>query len=203
MTEEHVKYLKETYQNYHEAKIEYNELNNKKDKLQSELKEMENNEIIKQYLIKKREFNTIESDIMDLLKNKGRNLEYDIDSLLYFLGSNNYPNDFFVCVGEYNNSLNIDRDMILIECVYKSKKLLPINSNDSTHKVYINIECGTEFILSKNICTDFENRKVVLYPSDEDPFEFYKKVRLMFFKTCVNYNQEEAIAKVLELRKGK
>ena len=53
MTEEHVKYLKETYQNYHEAKIEYNELNNKKDKLQSELKEMENNEIIKQYLIKK------------------------------------------------------------------------------------------------------------------------------------------------------
>lgn len=34
MTDEHVKYLKITYQNYHEAKIKYDELNNKKDKLQ-------------------------------------------------------------------------------------------------------------------------------------------------------------------------
>lgn len=202
MTEENLKRLKEEYKNYHEAKIEYDELNNKKDKLQLELKEMENNEIIKQYLIKKGKFDAIESDIVDLLAGKGRYLKYSEETLLVFIGATYYSNDIYVCVGEFPEKYDTKYGYIYLSD-FKSKQILPINSNDSIYRAYIDIESRREMIILKSRCNDFENRNMVLYPNDEDPFDFFERVRLIFFKTCVDYNQEKAIAKVLELRKGK
>lgn len=49
--------------------------------------------------------------------------------------------------------------------------------------------------------TDFEKENIVLYSGEENPIDFYNKVRLIFFRNCVDNTQEEAIAKILELKK--
>ena len=80
-------------------------------------------------------------------------------------------------------------------------KYLPIESNEVAYRIYANIESNYTEVIAKTEWNEFENENTVLFPGEEDPFEFYKRVRLLFLKNCIENNQEEAIAKVLELKK--
>ena len=81
-------------------------------------------------------------------------------------------------------------------------KLLPLNSINGFYRKYMNLEYDYDSVVfEKTKYNEFENTHIVLYPGEETPLEFYKRVRLIFFKNCIENTQEEAIAKVLELKK--
>lgn len=191
MTEESLRLFKEDYQEWKEVMAEYNALLLKK-------KNSKNIEKIEQ----------INNDIMKLRKSKGPILDLTDEEALIYFGNNPWMNNnIYVCVGEYAKMQQAKWD-----CKNKSfvetrgympdrSKLLPLNSSNGFFRKYMNLESDYNSVVLEKTNNEFENNNIVFYPGEENALDFYKRVRLLFFKTCIENNQEEAIAKVLELKK--
>lgn len=200
MNDKGLELLKKRYQEWKEKMINYSEKKAKIINLQSELNEMENNEEIKKYLLKKEEFNCLNNDIC---KFRRSGLTQNEDEILINLGTNYDTNRIYVCVGEYTDEFVKNFvDNRYLGSKLGNDKFLPINSEDGVYRIYLDIESNTKVIVNKYTqMTDFEKENIVLYSGEENPIDFYNKVRLIFFRNCVDNTQEEAIAKILELKK--
>ena len=80
-------------------------------------------------------------------------------------------------------------------------KVRTLLGNEAVYRIYADIESNDTEVIAKIEWNEFENDNTVLFPGKEEPFEFFRRVRLLFFKNCIENTQEEAIAKVLELKK--
>ncbi len=206
MTEENLQYLKRKYQDWKKAVIDYNSKVAKKASLENEIKEMENDEVIKEYLRKKDEVEFLDSKIAHIRRAKGNLLRLNEEEIINYFRT---PwiwrtNGIYVCIGEYakKNYFSHDINNLFFYPEPDKSRILPINSDEGVYRAYLDIECDSEIIKSKSMdMNDFEKENIVLYPGEENPLDFYNKVRLLFFKTCIENTQEEAIAKVLELKK--
>ena len=180
--------------------INYNKKKAKVINLQSELNEMENNEIVNKYLLKKEEFNRLNDDIYEIRRS---GLQQNEEEVLINLGTNYDTNRIYVCVGEYTDEyMKNFSDNRYLGSKLENNKFLPVNSEVGVYRIYIDIESNIKVIVNKYTqMTDFEKYNTVLYSGEENPIDFYNRVRLIFFRNCVNYTQEEAIEKVLELKK--
>lgn len=196
MTDDHLAYLKENYQEWRKLLLSViKEKEEKKTKLKKELQELENNEIVKKYFYIKKELDSV-GFVDEDFKKRGEE-----DTLIY-CGVNFHSNGIYVCVGECANETDIGwgRYQDVMEAG-TNDLLLPIDSVNGLYRVYLDIESGHVEFRMKDKYIDFEKGNMVVYPGEENPLDFYRRVQLMFFKICAENTQEEAIEKVLELKK--
>lgn len=200
MNDNDLKYFKKHFDKWKNVMIRYNNLKSKKINLKSEIKELEENELIQKYLKKKEQLNSLNEKITQIRRENGKEFLFDENKALIQYGSNNHTNNIYVCLGGYPKHRKVTDNMqIMFEP--DMDKYLPIESNEVAYRIYANIESNYTEVIAKTEWNEFENENTVLFPGEEDPFEFYRNVRLLFFKSCVENTQEEAIAKVLELKK--
>ena len=200
MNDYDLKYFKKHFDKWKNVMIIYNNLKSKKINLKSEIKELEENELIQKYLKKKEQLNSLNEKITQIRRENGKEFLFDENKALIQYGSNNHTNNIYVCLGGYPKHRKVTDNMqIMFEP--DMDKYLPIESNEVAYRIYANIESNYTEVIAKTEWNEFENENTVLFPGEEDPFEFYRNVRLLFFKSCVENTQEEAIAKVLELKK--
>ena len=200
MNDNDLKYFKKHFDKWKNVMIRYNNLKSKKINLKSEIKELEENELIQNYLKKKEQLNSLNEKITQIRRENGKEFLFDENKALIQYGSNNHTNNIYVCLGGYPKHRKVTDNMqIMFEP--DMDKYLPIESNEVAYRIYANIESNYTEVIAKTEWNEFENENTVLFPGEEDPFEFYRNVRLLFFKSCVENTQEEAIAKVLELKK--
>ncbi len=204
MTDEALKDLKKKYQDWKNDMIDYNTSIIKKISLENDIKELEENEIVKEYLQKKVEVERYTSIINGIKEIRGCTLKYGEDKILESCGIIGSTNGIYVCIGEYQKRLQtyFEGNMMYFKNVPDKMCLLPINSEAGVYRAYLDIESGECVCKSKTMDMDsFEEENTVLYPDCDDPIEFYNKVRLMFLRECVHNTQDTAITKVLELKK--
>ena len=200
MNDNDLKYFKKHFNKWKNVMIRYNNLKSKKINLKSEIKELEENELIQNYLKKKEQLNSLNEKITQIRRENGKEFLFDENKALIQYGSNNHTNNIYVCLGGYPKRRKVTDNMqIMFEP--DMDKYLPIESNEVAYRIYANIESNYTEVIAKTEWNEFENENTVLFPGEEDPFEFYIRVRLLFFKNCIENTQEEAIAKVLELKK--
>ena len=200
MNDNDLKYFKKHFDKWKNVMIRYNNLKSKKINLKSEIKELEENELIQKYLKKKEQLNSLNEKITQIRRENGKEFLFDENKALIQYGSNNHTNNIYVCLGGYPKHRKVTDNMqIMFEP--DMDKYLPIESNEVAYRIYANIESNYTEVIAKTEWNEFENENTVLFPGEEDPFEFYRNVRLLFFKECIENTQEEAIAKVLELKK--
>ena len=200
MNDYDLEFFKKHFGKWKNVMIRYNNLKSKKINLKSEIKELEENELIQKYLKKKEQLNSLNEKITQIRRENGKEFLFDENKALIQYGSNNHTNNIYVCLGGYPKHRKVTDNMqIMFEP--DMDKYLPIESNEVAYRIYANIESNYTEVIAKTEWNEFENENTVLFPGEEDPFEFYIRVRLLFFKNCIENTQEEAIAKVLELKK--
>lgn len=200
MNDNDLKYFKKHFDKWKNVMINFNNLKSKKINLKSEIKELEENELIQKYLKKKEQLNSLNEKITQIRRENGKEFLFDENKALIQYGSNNHTNNIYVCLGGYPKHRKVTDNMqIMFEP--DMDKYLPIESNEVAYRIYANIESNYTEVIAKTEWNEFESENTVLFPGEEDPFEFYRNVRLLFFKSCVENTQEDAIAKVLELKK--
>ena len=180
--------------------INYNSLKSKKISLENEVKELEEIEVIQKYLKKVSDLNDLNEKITELKRENGKQFLFDENRALIQYGSNNHTNDIYVCLGGYPGC-RIVTDSMQVKFEPEMNKLLPIESNEVAYRIYADIESNRTEVIHKSEWDEFEKENTVLFADKENPFDFYKRVRLMFFKECIETTQEEAITKVLSLKK--
>lgn len=200
MNDYDLKYFKKHFGKWKNVMIRYNNLKSKKINLKLEIKELEENELIQKYLKKKEQLNSLNEKITQVRRENGREFLFDENNALIQYGANNHTNDIYACLGGYPKRRIVTENM-QIKFEPDMDKYLPIESDESMYRIYADIESNNTEVVHKTEWNEFENENTVLFPGEEDPFEFYIRVRLLFFKSCIENNQEEAIAKVLELKK--
>ena len=200
MNDNDLKYFKKHFGKWKNVMINYSILKCKKINLESEIKELQEIDIIKVYLEKIKELNSLNEKIMQIRRENGREFLFDENKALIQYGSNYHTNDIYVCLGGYpkrrivteNMQINYEPDM---------DKYLSIESDEVVYRIYDDIESNNTEIVHKTEWNEFEKENIVLFSGKEKPFEFFKRLRLLFFKNCIENTQEEAITKVLELKK--
>lgn len=200
MNDYDLKYFKKHFSKWKNVMINYNNLKSKKINLKSEIKELEENELIQKYLKKKEQLNSLNYRITQIRRENGREFLFDENKALIQYGFNINTNRIYVCLGGYPKR-RIVTDNVQIKSQPDMDKYLPIENNDAVYRIYADIESNTTEVISKTEWDRFEKENTVLFPGKEEPFEFFSRVRLLFFKNCIENTQEEAIAKVLELKK--
>jgi len=200
MNDYDLKYFKKHFGKWKNVMINYNHLKSKRINLKSEIKELEENELIQKYLKKKEQLDSLNDRITQIRRENGREFLFDENKALIQYGFNINTNKIYVCLGGYPKRRIVSDDM-QIKFEPDMDKYLPIESDESMYRIYADIESNNTEVVHKTEWNEFENENTVLFPGEEDPFEFYIRVRLLFFKSCIENNQEEAIAKVLELKK--
>ena len=200
MNDNDLKYFKKHFDKWKNVMIRYNNLKSKKINLKSEIKELEENELIQKYLKKKEQLNSLNEKITQIRRENGKEFLFDENKALIQYGSNNHTNNIYVCLGGYPKHRKVTDNMqIMFEP--DMDKYLPIESNEVAYRIYANIESNYTEVIAKTEWNEFENENTVLFPGEEDPFEFYRNVRLLFFKECIENTQEDAIEKVLKIKK--
>ena len=200
MNQEDLKYFRKRFQKWKNVRVYHDNLKSKKINLQTEIKELEENPLIQNYLQKRRELSYLVGEINRIKREDGREFLFDENRALIQYGSNQNTNGIYVCMGAYPKHDIFTNDTYL-KTEPNFDRLLSIDDKDAKYRIYADIEsCYTEVISIKDY-QDFENENTVLFPGKEDPFSFYKRVRLLFFKECIENTQEEAIEKVLKLKK--
>lgn len=200
MNDYDLKYFKKHFGKWKNVMINYNHLKSKRINLKSEIKELEENELIQKYLKKKEQLDSLNDRITQIRRENGREFLFDENKALIQYGFNINTNKIYVCLGGYPKRRIVSDDM-QIKSEPDMDKYLPIESNEAVYRIYADIESNDTEVIAKIEWNEFENDNTVLFPGKEEPFEFFRRVRLLFFKNCIENTQEEAIAKVLELKK--
>ena len=193
MTEDNLVALKKRYQNILKIKESTQSLEQIKSELLKQKQFLETNSVVKQYLSIIDSINEVENSISKIDNDYGDDskvLQKLIDSMYI-----EKTNGIYVYAGTY---LNYGRDNIIHI------------SNNYYHphavSVYIDIEktySEGKIVIPMKDFPQFELENIVLYPFKLTPFALHQQAQELFFKTCIESTQEEAIQKVLKLVNSK
>ena len=137
-------------------------------------------------------------------ENKQSNKSEDdiIDAYAY----STLTNGIYVCMGGYAKTTRMGRcgNNNYVELIPDKSKILYIDDENIQFYIYRNIEDpDCQRIVHKDLIQNFESKNIILFPPNYKREEFYKKVRLLFLKTCLESTQEEAVKKVLKYKGAK
>lgn len=189
MTEENLKNIKENYKKSLVAKNMIKELRKRETELEETSKE------VQEYLDIKLKINSL-----NMYGIGDHSDTYLLDEAIFNEKIENY-NNIYIYAGTYRHDKSDN---------VKSNSQQDILTNyfdpSADYHKYINIEEGYQKGQVK-IPVDqsliFEKDNIVLHQDKEDFSIFYKKIRNMFFETCIREGQEKAIEKVLKMRDNK
>ena len=184
MNDYDLKYFKKYFSKWKNVMINYNNLKSKRINLKSEIKELEENELIQKYLKKKEQLNSLNDRITQIRRENGREFLFDENKALIQYGFNINTNKIYVCLGGYPKRRIVSDDM-QIKSEPDMDKYLPIESNEAVYRIYADIESNDTEVIAKTEWNDFEKENTVLFPGKEEPFELFRRVRLLFFKNCI------------------
>jgi len=160
-------------------------------KLYDRLLELENNELVKEYL-----FITEKLQESDLDKKLAAN-QNDIISKIYYkhLYNIKQTNGIYIYLGTYKNNHEIDIvHGSLDERVNK-------NNKQANYILYQDIEKTEPIQIPIQEAKKFESENIIIFPDIYLSESYYYEVQRNFFNNCVIYGQEEALKKVKKLAK--
>lgn len=172
----------------------YNKLmesDNRKDEIKKKLAQLQSDPKVIEYIDLKREldyFNT--HDIIPV--NNKKIIERIVDNISVTNTTNIYVYMSTYTTNYYNsNAKTSDTKEVLYD------------SEDASYRSYYNIENPSlsSIDVPINDCSEFENNNIVLFPpKDASFFDYYKKIRNIYFETAIKNGNEKAVEKVKSIK---
>ncbi len=200
MTEQNVIDLKEQVDKWKQGKEKLNNLKYEKEQLIRQKLLLEKDPKIQEYL---KILASIEQKDIDLEEyDNDLRWNWNEESIINYYAHSTESNHIYVCIGGYPEKEINPR--ITGWKKINDNRVLTLNDNHVKYRIYSDIETPNfqDIVMEESKWEEFEKNNIVLFPSkDNNASDFYDKIRLLFLKTCLQESQDEAIQKILSMRK--
>lgn len=205
MTEQNLIDLKEQLEYWKIVKGNINNLEKRRQDLNNKKLELEQDPKVKEYLETISDISK-NNDILKDYKEANYNWKCTEEQFINKNAHSTETNSIYVCMWGYGKKILSSKfnGVISFSDVIDWSKLLAFDDEKTEYRVYADIEKphAEKVIIKKRDWKEFEKNNIVLFPSkDNNASDFYDKIRLLFLKTCLQESQDEAIQKILSMRK--